>query len=272
MKRKDRMKSTLMAPKWTRVGVAAVTNCHYQNGETTCRQLSKRLPGNSTIFAAEDTAISLALNYYQHMGPVHNEVVVYSHSMSCLQGIEGEDTENPLICHIINLLWLLSERGTRVRFCWIPSHCGIEGNERVNQLAKETLDQEMVRPTDCLSPLLPNTEHWPYAPHGGYLVNSSVHYGSHMGTRKEPKIDMSISPLKRLSTRWFKCTQFNVAILMTMRRPNKLHLVEMRCYWWLKNRHVDHNVRSVQAESVISAMHFAGEAVQLRILPENIHA
>ena len=23
----------------------------------------------------------------------------------------------------------LSDRGTRVRFCWIPSHCGIEGNE-----------------------------------------------------------------------------------------------------------------------------------------------
>ena len=31
------------------------------------------LPDNSTIFAAEATAISLALNYYQHMGPVHHE-------------------------------------------------------------------------------------------------------------------------------------------------------------------------------------------------------
>ena len=35
----------------------------------------------------------------------------------------------------------LSDRGARVRFSWIPSHCGIEGNERVDQLAKETLDQ-----------------------------------------------------------------------------------------------------------------------------------
>ena len=43
----------------------------------------------------------------------------------------------------MNLLWLLSDRGTRVRFCWIPSHCGIEGNERVVQLAKETLDQDL---------------------------------------------------------------------------------------------------------------------------------
>ena len=67
-------------------------------------------------------------------------------------------------------------------------------------------------------------------------------------TPKEPKIDMFISPLKRLSTRWFKYTQFNVAILITMRRPNKPHLVEMRCYWWRKNRHGDRNVRSVQAD------------------------
>ena len=126
-----------------RVGAAAVINRHFQNGETTCRQLSKRLPDNSTIFAAEATAISLALNYYQHMGPVHHDVVVYSDSMSCLQAIEGEDTENPFICHIMNLLWSLSDKGTRVRFCWIPSHCGIDGNERVDELTKETLDQDI---------------------------------------------------------------------------------------------------------------------------------
>ena len=78
-----------------RVWAAAVVNHHFPNGETTCRQLSKRLPDNSTIFAAEATAISLALNYNQHMGPVHHDVVVYSDSMSCLQAIVGEDTENP---------------------------------------------------------------------------------------------------------------------------------------------------------------------------------
>ena len=60
--------------------------------------------------------------------------------MSCLQAIEGEDTNSPRICQIMNLLWALSAKGTRVRFCWVPSHCGIEGNEIVDQLAKETLD------------------------------------------------------------------------------------------------------------------------------------
>ena len=134
-----------------RVGASAVINLHFQNGETTCHQLSKRLPDNSTIFAAEATVISLALNYYQHMGPVQHDVVVYFDSMSCLQAIEGEDTRNPFICHIMNLLWSLSDKGTRVRFCWVPSHCGIDGNERVDQLAKETLDQDI----DPLAPLAP---------------------------------------------------------------------------------------------------------------------
>ena len=74
------------------------------------------------------------------MGVVHHHVVVYSDSVSCLQAIEGDKTENPFICHIMDLLCLLNDKGTHARFCWIPSHCGIEGNERVDQLAKETLD------------------------------------------------------------------------------------------------------------------------------------
>ena len=124
----------------------AVINRHFQNGETTCRQLSKRLPDNSTIFAAEASAISRALNYYQRMGPVHHDVVVYSDSMSCLQAIEREDTENPFICHVMNLLWSLSDKGMSVRFYWTPSHCGIDGNERVNQLAKRD-PRSKYRPT-----------------------------------------------------------------------------------------------------------------------------
>ena len=124
------------------MGAAAVISRHFQNDETTCRQLSKRLPNNSTIFAAEATAITLALNYYRHTDPVQHDVVIYSDSMSCLQAIEGEDTNNPLICQIMNLLWALSDKGS-VRFCWVLSHCGIGGNEIVDQLAKETLDHDI---------------------------------------------------------------------------------------------------------------------------------
>ena len=126
-----------------RVVSCTVINRHFQNCETTCRHLSKRLPDNSTIFAAEATAITLALDYYRHLDPVPNDVVVYSDLMFCLQTIESEDTDNPFVCHIMNLLWLLSDKGSHVCFCWIPSHCGFEGNERIVQLAKGTLDHDI---------------------------------------------------------------------------------------------------------------------------------
>ena len=88
-------------------------------------------------------AITLALDYYGYMVPVQHEVVVYSDSMSCLQVIESEDTENPLTCHIMNFPLALSDKGIHVRFCWVPSYCGIEGNEIADQLAKETLDHDI---------------------------------------------------------------------------------------------------------------------------------
>ena len=68
-----------------RVGATAVIKRHFQNGETTCRQLSKRLPNNSTILAAEAKAITLAMNHYRHMDPVQHDVVIYSDSMSFRQ-------------------------------------------------------------------------------------------------------------------------------------------------------------------------------------------
>ena len=56
------------------VGVVVVINHHFGNGEITCCQLSKRLPENSTIIAAEATDITLAMSYYRHMGLVHHDV------------------------------------------------------------------------------------------------------------------------------------------------------------------------------------------------------
>ena len=52
----------------------------FRNGETTCCQLSKRVD-SITIFAAEATAITLALEHYPHMRPLRHDVVVYPDSM-----------------------------------------------------------------------------------------------------------------------------------------------------------------------------------------------
>ena len=115
-----------------------VINRHFQNGETTCCQLSKRLPDNSTIFAAEATAISLVLNYYQHMDPVHHDVVIYPDSMSCLQATEEVPAPNQ------------SWRG-----CNHPtSNLPYQGHQ---------IPYLVPRTANWLSPLWSNTDHWPYA-------------------------------------------------------------------------------------------------------------
>ena len=43
---------------------------------------------------------------------------------------------------IMNPLWVLSDKDTAIRSCWVTSYCGIKGTERVNQLAKETIDHD----------------------------------------------------------------------------------------------------------------------------------
>ena len=103
---------------------------------------SKRLPGKSIILAAEAMVTTLALDYYRHMGPVLawcNRLF----RMFCLQAIEGGDTETPFIYHVMTLIWSLSDKSTHVGFCWMPSHCGIEGSDRDDQLVQHTLTHDV---------------------------------------------------------------------------------------------------------------------------------
>ena len=58
-------------------------NHRFQNGKTNCGHMSKTLSDNSTIFATEATAITVALACYRHINPIQQDVVI--HSMSCLQ-------------------------------------------------------------------------------------------------------------------------------------------------------------------------------------------
>ena len=99
------MKSTLMAPKWTAEWG--------QRQSSTANSRMVRQPAATCPKAYQTTAPSLLLMSQPslwHMGPVHHDLVVYSESISCLQAIECKDDENPFICHIMDLLWLLSDR------------------------------------------------------------------------------------------------------------------------------------------------------------------
>ena len=83
-----------------------------------------RLPNNSSIFTAELKAIDLALNHIEQ--DAYWRYIIYTDSLSVMQALEGEKTDNPLIVSLLEKLSRLCDRADIV-FCWLPSHVGISG-------------------------------------------------------------------------------------------------------------------------------------------------
>ena len=96
----------------------------------------RRLPDKSSIFSAELTAISLAFNFISRSH--QNRFIIFSDSLSCLQAFTSFDVKNPLLQEVINQY--LSIQHKTIIMAWIPSHIGIPGNEKVDQIAKSALD------------------------------------------------------------------------------------------------------------------------------------
>ena len=67
--------------------------------------------------------------------------------MSALQSLERGESKSRLnlLREIIELNHSINAAGTTTRFHWIPSHVGLNGNERADRLAKEALDQPVVK-------------------------------------------------------------------------------------------------------------------------------
>ena len=92
-----------------------------------------RLPNNSSVFSAELKAIDLALNHIEQ--DAYWRYIIYTDSLSAMQALEGETTDNPIIVSLLEKLSRLCERADIV-FCWLPSHVGISGNEEADKAAK----------------------------------------------------------------------------------------------------------------------------------------
>ena len=89
------------------------------------------------MFVAELHAIYVALKAVcQSRTP---NIVICSDSKSALQSIAYPPFSHHLQVHIRNLLTDLCTSGFQVNFLWIPSHCGIYGNEQVDKYAKQSL-------------------------------------------------------------------------------------------------------------------------------------
>ncbi|KAJ4442056.1 hypothetical protein ANN_11922 [Periplaneta americana] len=108
---------------------ASVTCCLF----SLCRSLRYR----TTSFDGEIVAISKSLrNLLCHINKFKN-AVIFSDSKAAILSIVSKHTPSSQTAEITKMLSQLISLNKRIVFQWIPSHCGILGNENVDALAKK---------------------------------------------------------------------------------------------------------------------------------------
>lgn len=106
-----------------------------------------KLPPESSVFTGECYAILKAIELILLLKL--DKTIIFSDSKSALQTIGKFPFKMkpyyPVVFEIRSKLYECVVKGYSVIFAWVPSHCGITGNERADQLAKEAIqDGDMV--------------------------------------------------------------------------------------------------------------------------------
>ena len=99
---------------------------------------SGKLPEQASIFTAECYAILVAIKEIIRLP--NRRFVIFSDSVSVLQALGQFNSVHPIIIEILEWLYLIENRGKIVKFCWVPAHVGVEGNEKADSLAKQAID------------------------------------------------------------------------------------------------------------------------------------
>ena len=100
-----------------------------------------RLPDSSSIFTAELSALKMALDIIEFSNG--RRFIIYTDSLSSLMALQGSNHKHPYIVQLLETQFKLNTLGKQVIFAWIPSHTGIQGNEKADRLAKEALDLDV---------------------------------------------------------------------------------------------------------------------------------
>ena len=107
---------------------------------------SIRISDNVAIASAELTAIKNALKLIEP-GEIR-EWAILTDSLTSVQAINNYNKKSArpdLLQEIHESYTHLISLGHKITIVWIPSHCGIEGNEKADTLAKEATKQSEVR-------------------------------------------------------------------------------------------------------------------------------
>ena len=96
----------------------------------------KRLQNKIAIYRAELTAIILCLDWINEQNiQLYTGLVIFSDSLSAILAIKNSKEES-MVTEILILCTHLRYKGININFEWIPSHCGIIGNDKADLAAK----------------------------------------------------------------------------------------------------------------------------------------
>ena len=94
------------------------------------------LAAASTMRLKSVLAIEAAIEYILESSD--EKFMVITDSLSLLL---AQKLNSPIVSNILHMCHYLFGHKNIVFFCWVPSHIGIQGNERADVLAKAALDK-----------------------------------------------------------------------------------------------------------------------------------
>lgn len=101
-----------------------------------------RLGTLCSSYSAEVYAIYKAIEYIRTLSNIDKKIVICTDSLSAIKSIESSIEDGKGENMILNIIkWMLDDK-LQLVFQWIPSHCNINNNELVDQLAKEAAQDD----------------------------------------------------------------------------------------------------------------------------------
>lgn len=99
--------------------------------------IGKRLPDQASVYTAEMMAIIVGLQWVEEVKP--DRVVCCVDSVAALYSIQNmKSNREDLMLEIQQSLFRLQRLRIDVRFCWVPAHTGVQGNEGADNIAKKS--------------------------------------------------------------------------------------------------------------------------------------
>jgi hypothetical protein len=107
--------------------------------------IKKKILPQNTVFSAEQSAI---IGEIQSKKNSRHEIMIITDFLSTIIAAESHTpTKNP---KTQTIGMMLDQEGPKITLLWVPSHKWMAGNEKADEAAKETLDED-----------IPNTERYP---------------------------------------------------------------------------------------------------------------